>query len=307
MIGQRGRGISTTTGWKGPGSDRVAELPRVLPRPRRPQDIEDHHVIASLRRKPQALRHLAYREALFPRAEYRRAWQAIDGALPEISACRTRWSGCWISQPAAPARPPWHSARRCCRCWPVAGSRRVDQRSGPDNADGRPCTHRSPGPLLPITPSFPTPSPSPSSHHPHPPHHPSPPNHCPALAQLQAPMPRPEQAGAAAQGGEHDHGHEREQRVEEHHLEHVVAAGQQLDRGVHAGEHGESGQSHHDAGHRGRRAEMGSLRQGAHEGRTRSAPAQGPGAAADNATHTGKLVRLTSALGSTLLVPARAR
>jgi hypothetical protein len=55
---------------------------------RRPQVIDYHHVIASLRRKPQALRHLAYREALFPRAEYRRAWQAIDEALPETSACR---------------------------------------------------------------------------------------------------------------------------------------------------------------------------------------------------------------------------
>jgi len=71
------------------GSDRVAELPRVRALgPRRAQVIDYHHVIASLRRKPQALRHLAYREALFPRAEYRRAWQAIDGALPETSACR---------------------------------------------------------------------------------------------------------------------------------------------------------------------------------------------------------------------------
>lgn len=65
------------------------ELPRVRPLgSRRPQVIDHRHVIASLRRKPQVLRHLAYREALFPRAEYRRAWQAIDQALPQAPTCR---------------------------------------------------------------------------------------------------------------------------------------------------------------------------------------------------------------------------
>lgn len=71
------------------GSEPILELPRVRPLgSRRPQVIDYRHVITSLRRKPQALRHLAYREALFPRAEYRRAWQAIDQALPEAPACR---------------------------------------------------------------------------------------------------------------------------------------------------------------------------------------------------------------------------
>ena len=73
-----------------PGRRSRAQLSRVCApsAPGAAQVIDYHHVIASLRRKPQALRHLAYREALFPRAEYRRAWQAIDGALPETSACR---------------------------------------------------------------------------------------------------------------------------------------------------------------------------------------------------------------------------
>lgn len=71
------------------GPDRLVELPRVRALgTKRPQVIDYRHVVASLRRKPQALRHLAYRDALFPRAEYRRAWQAIDQALPEARACR---------------------------------------------------------------------------------------------------------------------------------------------------------------------------------------------------------------------------
>jgi hypothetical protein len=51
--------------------------------------IDYHHLIGTLRRKPQALRYLVYREALFPRAAYARAWTALDEALPPRDACRT--------------------------------------------------------------------------------------------------------------------------------------------------------------------------------------------------------------------------
>ena len=50
--------------------------------------IDYRHVIGTLKKKPQALRHLVYRDALFPRAAYARTWQAVDAALPATQACR---------------------------------------------------------------------------------------------------------------------------------------------------------------------------------------------------------------------------
>ena len=34
------------------------------------------------------MRHLVYRDELFPRAAYARTWQAVDAALPARQACR---------------------------------------------------------------------------------------------------------------------------------------------------------------------------------------------------------------------------
>ncbi len=50
--------------------------------------IDYRHVIGTLKKKPQALRHLVYRDELFPRAAYARTWQAVDAALPARQACR---------------------------------------------------------------------------------------------------------------------------------------------------------------------------------------------------------------------------
>ncbi len=50
--------------------------------------IDFHHVIGTLKRKPQALRHLIYRDALFPRPVYRQVWEALDAELPARHACR---------------------------------------------------------------------------------------------------------------------------------------------------------------------------------------------------------------------------
>jgi hypothetical protein len=50
--------------------------------------IDYRHVVDGLRKKPQAFRHLTYRDALFPRDEYRRTWEALDAALPERQACK---------------------------------------------------------------------------------------------------------------------------------------------------------------------------------------------------------------------------
>lgn len=52
------------------------------------QVVNYHHVIHSLRKKPMALLHLVYRDKLFPRAEYRRAFEALAARLPELQACK---------------------------------------------------------------------------------------------------------------------------------------------------------------------------------------------------------------------------
>ena len=57
-------------------------------RPHRGHAIDYRHVIATLRRKPQALRNLTYRDELFPSTAYARAWQALDAGLPARQACR---------------------------------------------------------------------------------------------------------------------------------------------------------------------------------------------------------------------------
>ena len=70
------------------GPDPVMRMPRVRTDRKRGHSIDYRHLIGALRRKPQALRYLVYREALFPRAAYGRAWTALDEALPQRDACR---------------------------------------------------------------------------------------------------------------------------------------------------------------------------------------------------------------------------
>lgn len=71
------------------GPTPVITLPRLrTERPHRGHRIDYRHLIGTLKRKPQALRYLIYREALFPRSAYARTWQAIDAALPPKPACR---------------------------------------------------------------------------------------------------------------------------------------------------------------------------------------------------------------------------
>ncbi|MGH8297360.1 MAG: IS21 family transposase, partial [Steroidobacteraceae bacterium] len=51
--------------------------------------IDYRHVIHALRRKPMALLNLVYREQLFPRPAYQRAFEALLTAEGEKRACRT--------------------------------------------------------------------------------------------------------------------------------------------------------------------------------------------------------------------------
>jgi hypothetical protein len=75
-----------------------AEPMLILPRGRAPQGramrsrtvhvVDYRHVIHALRRKPQALLNLIYRDQLFPRTAFRQAWDALLAAGPPRAACR---------------------------------------------------------------------------------------------------------------------------------------------------------------------------------------------------------------------------
>ena len=56
---------------------------------KRAQVVDYRHVIHALRRKPMALLNLVYRDQLFPRAAYARAFEALLAGLGEKRACRT--------------------------------------------------------------------------------------------------------------------------------------------------------------------------------------------------------------------------
>jgi hypothetical protein len=63
--------------------------------------VNYHHVIHSLRAKPQALANLIYREGLFPRTEYRRCWEALEAAMPRAAACRLMVGLLWLAHDEA--------------------------------------------------------------------------------------------------------------------------------------------------------------------------------------------------------------
>lgn len=59
--------------------------------------VSYHHVIHSLRTKPGAFANLTYRDALFPRTEYRCTWEAMSAALPLRKASRTMVDLLWLA------------------------------------------------------------------------------------------------------------------------------------------------------------------------------------------------------------------
>jgi hypothetical protein len=50
--------------------------------------IDYRHLLEGLKRKPQALKGLAFRDELFPDDAYRRTWEALEARLPARKACR---------------------------------------------------------------------------------------------------------------------------------------------------------------------------------------------------------------------------
>ncbi len=68
----------------------LLELPRARPPGNaRAHVVNYHHVIVSLRQKPMALLNSVYRDQLFPRAAYRRGFEALLEGGDERQACRT--------------------------------------------------------------------------------------------------------------------------------------------------------------------------------------------------------------------------
>jgi len=51
--------------------------------------LDYRHFVDELKRKPQAFAGLAFRDALFPRPAYRRAWEALSQKLPQRQACKS--------------------------------------------------------------------------------------------------------------------------------------------------------------------------------------------------------------------------
>ena len=107
-----------------------------LPRGRRPKGagavhvVDYHHVIAALRAKPGALTHLAYRDALWPRAAFRRAFEALSDAPSRRSVTlnrsvtprapwwdRSRWPTTAASRRISPPHSTLNSTRAGCRTW----------------------------------------------------------------------------------------------------------------------------------------------------------------------------------------------
>jgi len=72
------------------GTTRLLTLPRRFhKRGARRQRVGDYrHLIGALVRKPQAFRRSIFRDELYPRPVFRRAWEMIDGHLEPRKACR---------------------------------------------------------------------------------------------------------------------------------------------------------------------------------------------------------------------------
>ena len=69
----------------------VLTLPRGTRAPgsSRGRVIDYRHFIEALKRKPQAFKGLAFRDALFPREAYRRTWEQLERRLTQRQACQT--------------------------------------------------------------------------------------------------------------------------------------------------------------------------------------------------------------------------
>jgi hypothetical protein len=72
------------------GTTRLLTLPRRHHKRGMPRQrvVDYRHLIGALVRKPQAFRRSIFRDELYPRPVFRRAWEVIDGRLEPRKACR---------------------------------------------------------------------------------------------------------------------------------------------------------------------------------------------------------------------------
>jgi hypothetical protein len=72
------------------GASLVLCVPRGHPAPgkTRGRVIDYRHLLEGLKRKPQALKGLIFRDALFPSEAYARTWEVLEARLPARQACR---------------------------------------------------------------------------------------------------------------------------------------------------------------------------------------------------------------------------
>ncbi|UKJ76528.1 IS21 family transposase [Azospirillum brasilense] len=71
------------------GTTQVLTLARKHPKGKlRDRVVDYRHLAASLVRKPQAFRRSVFRDELFPRPAFRRAWEVLDEQLDDRQACR---------------------------------------------------------------------------------------------------------------------------------------------------------------------------------------------------------------------------
>lgn len=80
---------SRVEGWL--GGQCVLAMPRATYRggQRYARQIDYRHLVSALKRKPGAFARWVLRDAVFPRAVYRRTWERLAAALPERDACKT--------------------------------------------------------------------------------------------------------------------------------------------------------------------------------------------------------------------------
>ena len=112
--------------------------------------VDYRHLIGALVKKPQAFRHSVFRDELFPRPAFRRAWEALDAGLEPREAPAGSMSACCIWPRRTPARR--RSPTISTPCWRAGEPARPRDRPrrGGAAADDRARVVDAGRPILPV-------------------------------------------------------------------------------------------------------------------------------------------------------------